>query len=494
MPKSLLKMVDVVKTFPGVKALDGVSLELNEGEVLGILGENGAGKSTLMNVLGGIYQPDGGKMYIDEKEVAFADAFESQNSGVAFIHQELNLEPHLTVAENVFLARELKSGIFVSRARMFEESRRYLEFVGLQVDPRSSVARLSTGQQQMVEIAKELSLNSKIIVMDEPTSSISENEVTVLFKTIRQLKERGVGVIYISHKMSEIFDITDRVMVMRDGQYIGTKITKETNTDELVYMMVGRKLENYYTRTFNPPGETALEVKNIKRGNLVQDVSFSVKRGEILGFYGLIGAGRSELMQAVLGIDPKDGGEVIINGRTIRDVKLSTMQKYGVVLVPENRKTQGLFLGNRVNFNITITVLKEFIRHLRVNKKKEAEIVDTQIRHLSIKTPSPMQQVKNLSGGNQQKVVLAKWLATNPKVLILDEPTKGVDVGAKSEIYSIMNDLAKSGIAIVMVSSELNEILNMCDRIIIMHGGKITGSLNRDDFAQEKILKYAIGE
>lgn len=494
MPEPLLKMVKISKTFPGVKALDSVDLELKKGEVLGILGENGAGKSTLMNVLGGIYPPDGGQMLIEGKEVAFADTFESQNHGIAFIHQELNLEPHLTVAENIFLGRELKNGPFVSRNRMYEESRRYLEFIGLHVDPKSSVSRLSTGQQQMVEIAKELSLNSRIIVMDEPTSSISENEIAILFRTIRQLKERGVGIIYISHKMSEIFDITDRVMVMRDGQYIGTKITGETNADELVYMMVGRKLENYYIRTFNTPGETALEVKNIRRGTVVQDVSLSVRRGEILGLYGLIGAGRSELMQAVLGIDPKDGGEVMINGQPVRDVKPSVMQKLGVALVPENRKTEGLFLENRVSFNITIAVLGDFIRRLRVDRKKEADIVHRQIRNLSIKTPSPKQQVKNLSGGNQQKVVLAKWLATHPKVLILDEPTKGVDVGAKAEIYSIMNDLAKSGIAIIMISSELNEIINMCDRLVIMQGGRITGMLDRDEFAQEAILKYAIGE
>lgn len=493
MPESLLKMEKISKVFPGVKALDEVNLDLSAGEVLGILGENGAGKSTLMNILGGIYQPDGGKIYIDGKETSFSDVLNSQKQGVAFIHQELALEPFLSVAENIFLGRERKNGPFVSKKKMNEEAKKYLEFVGLNVNPASNVSSLSTGQQQMVEIAKAFSLNARIIVMDEPTSSLSENEVKTLFETIATLKKHKVGIIYISHKMSEIFDITDRVMVMRDGCYIGTKDTKETNADELIYMMVGRKLDSYYVRTYNEPGDIALEVKNLSRGALVQDASFSVKKGEILGFYGLIGAGRSELMQAVVGFDPHDEGEVWIGGTKVEKIDPIVSQKMGMVLVPESRKTQGLFLNNTVGFNMTIAVLDEFINKLRVDQKKESQIIEKGIKDLRIKTPSSKQLVRNLSGGNQQKVVLAKWLATAPQVLILDEPTRGVDVGAKAEIYSIMNELAKMGIAIIMVSSELNEIINMCDRLMIMREGKITGMLDRKEFAQEAILKYAIG-
>lgn len=492
MSGSLLRMEKISKIFPGVKALDKVDLELDPGEVLGILGENGAGKSTLMNVLGGIYRPDGGKIYIDGEEVAFSGVLDSQKRGVSFIHQELALEPHLTVSENIFLGRERKNGFLVSRKRMNEEAKKYLKFVGLDIDPANNVSRLSMGQQQMVEIAKALSLNAQIIVMDEPTSSLSENEVKTLFETIHTLKGHNVGILYISHKMSEIFDITDRVMVMRDGCCIAAKKTKETNADELIYMMVGRKLESYYVRTFNKPGSTALEVKNMT-GNAFRNASFSVKRGEVLGFYGLIGAGRSELMQAVVGFDPHSEGEVWVGGKKVEKTDPIISQKMGMVLVPESRKTQGLFLNNTVGFNMTIAVLDEFIKNLRVNRKKEKAIIEKGVRDLKIKTPSAQQLVCNLSGGNQQKVVLAKWLATAPEVLILDEPTKGIDVGAKAEIYTIMNELAKMGIAIVMVSSELNEIINMCDRLAVMREGRITGMLDRKEFAQEAILKYAIG-
>ena len=493
MPGPLLKMEKISKTFPGVKALDHVDLNLNEGEVLGVVGENGAGKSTLMNILGGIYQPSGGKMYLHGEENVFSDVLDSQRKGVAFIHQELALEPHLSVAENIFLGREQKNGLFVSKRKMQQEAKKYLDFMGLNIDPAGDVLHLSTGQQQMVEIAKALSLNARILIMDEPTSSLSENEVKKLFETVKFLKEHRVAIIYISHKMSEIFEITDRVMVMRDGCAIGVKVTKETNTDELIYMMVGRTLRNYYVRTFNKLGGVALQVKNLSRGNLVQNASFSIRKGEILGFYGLIGAGRSELMQAVVGFDPHDEGEVWIDGQKVERLDPIECQKRGMVLVPENRRTEGLFLNNTVGFNLTITVLHEFINKLHVNKKKESSIIQKGIQNLRIRTPSDSQIAHNLSGGNQQKIVLAKWLATSPKVLILDEPTKGIDVGAKREIYAIMNQLSKEGIAIVMVSSELNEVINMCDRLIVMKEGKITGMLNHDEFAQDKILKYAIG-
>ena len=345
----------------------------------------------------------------------------------------------------------------------------------------------------MVEIAKAFSLNARIIVMDEPTSSLSEKEVEILFKTIRDLKRRNIGVIYISHKMSEIFELTDRITVMRDGTYIGTKNTSETNEDELIRMMVGRELGNYYVRTFNEPGAVALEVRHISAGKQVKDCSFQLHKGEILGFYGLIGAGRSELMQAIMGLDKRDSGEIELFGHRHDNITPLESQKLGMALVPESRKTQGLILDNTVAFNTTLAVLDQFIKNLVVNFKVEREIVENGVKSMNIKTPSITQRVGNLSGGNQQKVVLAKWLATNPKILILDEPTRGIDVGAKAEIYKIINDLAAQGIAIIMISSELNEVMNMCDRMAVMREGEIAGFLDHQDFSQDLILKYALG-
>ena len=494
MPKTLVEMTNISKSFPGVKALDNAQLNLYEGEVLGLLGENGAGKSTLMNVLGGIYKPDTGNIKIDGQEVTIGSVVEAQKLGVAFIHQEIALVPYLSVAENIFLGRELKSAGMVDKRRMYREAKQWLDMVGLDVNPATMVCRLSIGRQQMVEIAKACSLNMKLMIMDEPTSSLSENEVESLFKMINSLKERGIGIIYISHKLSEIFTITDRVCVMRDGSYVGTIITKESEESDLVSMMVGRTLDNYYARTFNEPGEVVLEAKNISSGKRVVDCSFNVRRGEILGFYGLVGAGRSELLKAVMNLYPRDGGTVTIKGKDVSKLPTRKIQEMGIALVPENRKLEGLILKNTIAFNISISVLKKFIGKLRVNYKKEKEIVDNGIQSLAVKTPSRNQAVRNLSGGNQQKVVLAKWLASEPEILVLDEPTRGVDVGAKAEIYKIMNELAARGMAIIMISSEMPEIVNMCDRMLIMSGGRIRGELDKSEFEQTKILHYAIAE
>lgn len=491
----LVEMRNIVKTFPGVKALTDVHLTLHSGQVLGLLGENGAGKSTLMNVLGGVFKPDNGTVRIDGEEVQLNGVLDAQDKGIAFVHQELALEPFLTVAENVFIGRELKNGVgLVSQREMVAQSKRYLEMVGLNVNPNELVNSLSMGQQQMIEIAKALSLNAKVIVLDEPTSSLSEKEVDDLFRVVRKLKAQGMGIIYISHKMSEIFDLTDQVMIMRDGTYIDTVNTAETDEDKLVRMMVGRDVENYYYRTYNDPGQVALNVHDYSCAPWRKQVSFKAHCGEVLGFYGLIGSGRSELFESIMGFRAGGQGNVEVFGKPVEGKTDPTvMHDQGLALVPEDRKTEGLFLFNNIRFNSSIASLSEFISKLRVNSRKENEIAEHAVETLNIKIPSLESKVGNLSGGNQQKVVLGKWLATSPKVLILDEPTRGIDVGAKAEIYKIINTLASNGVAVIMISSELNEVMNMSDRMAVMRGGEISAILDREEFEQDKILKYALG-
>lgn len=494
MPEPLLRMIDIKKRFPGVQALSDAHLELYPGEILGLMGENGAGKSTLMNILGGVYSPDDGSIQIDGEEVVIQNVLDAQNLGIAFIHQELAMVQHLTIAENIFLGREAVDNFrLVSQNEMKKKAKPILETVGLEIDPGEKVLHLRTGQQQLLEIAKAFSLNARIIVMDEPTSSLSEKEVETLFRIIRQLKEKGIGIIYISHKMQEIFDLTDRVAVMRDGAYIGSRITKETNPDELVRLMVGRELENYYVRTFNPPGDVILTVDGVSSDFGTKNCSFQLRQGEILGFYGLIGAGRSELMNIIMGLDPMTEGKISVWGKEVLRTSPKQMLKNRVALVPESRKTQGLILENSIRFNSTIAILEKFISKFRVNHKKEKELTNQAIEDFSIRCSSPLQKCLNLSGGNQQKVVLAKWLLADPKILLMDEPTRGIDVGAKAEIYSIMNELVSDGNAIIMVSSELNEIINMCDRLLVMRQGSIVAELPREQFDQDEILRYALG-
>ena len=493
--KVLVDMTDIVKTFPGVKALTNVHLTLHAGEVLGLLGENGAGKSTLMNVLGGVFKPDSGSIRIDGEEVQLGGVLDAQARGIAFVHQELALEPFLTVAENVFIGRELKNAAgLVSQREMVAQSKQYLSMVGLDVNPNQLVNNLSMGQQQMIEIAKALSLNAKVIVLDEPTSSLSEKEVEDLFRVVRKLKAQGMGIIYISHKMSEIFDLTDQVMIMRDGTYIDTVVTADTDEDQLVRMMVGRDVENYYYRTYNDPGETALSVRDYACEPWRKPVSFEVHGGEVLGFYGLIGSGRSELFESIMGFRAGGSGEVSVFGHKLSGrADPIAMHAQGMALVPEDRKTEGLFLFNDIRFNSSIASLPEFISRFRVNSRKENAIAEHAVDSLNIKVPSLDSKVGNLSGGNQQKVVLGKWLATSPRILILDEPTRGIDVGAKAEIYKIVNSLAADGVAVIMISSELNEVMNMSDRMAVMRSGEISAVLDREEFDQDTILKYALG-
>ena len=488
----LLEMNHIRKEFPGVIALKDVSFQVKAGEVHALLGENGAGKSTLIKILGGIYQEDQGQIYINGKHVSINSVLDAQSHGISVIHQELVLVPHMTVAENIYLGREpmLKSR-FINFKEMYAETKKLLDSFELSIKPDDIINNLTIAQQQMVEIIKALSFNAKILIMDEPTSSLSEKDVDFLFENIRKLKKSGVGIIYISHRMSELKQIADRITVIRDGEYIGTRDTNKTTTDELIAMMVGRQLTNYYTRTYGNPTEKILEVKNLSDGKLLRDVSFDVYKGEILGFAGLVGAGRSEVMRSLFGVDSYTEGEILLNGEVVKFQNPDDAMKHGLALVPESRKREALFLSQSVKYNITIKTLDQFIKGVRVNDQIESEIATEYIDKMQIKTPSQEQVVGNLSGGNQQKVVIGRWLATKPTILILDEPTRGVDVGAKAEIYSIMNDLVKAGVSIIMISSELPEVINMSDRVVVMSNGRITGCLSREGLTQEKIMHYA---
>ncbi|MCH3920165.1 MAG: sugar ABC transporter ATP-binding protein [Sphaerochaeta sp.] len=487
----LLRMVNIHKRFPGVYALKNINFDLRAGEVHALLGENGAGKSTLIKVLGGIYHPDEGKIYIDGKKAEITNVLDAQKLGVAIIHQELVLAPYMTVAENIFLGREPKQKGFLDKKRMFEETKQLLETYSMNFSPNTQVSRLTIAQQQMVEIIKAISYNSKILVMDEPTSSISEAEVTFLFSMMRTLTQKGVGIIYISHKMSELSQICDRVTVLRDGEYVGTKVVKETTRDELITMMVGRKLENYYIRDYSKGGEKILECQHLNDGKMVKDVSFFLRKGEILGLAGLVGAGRSETMQCVFGLTKGYKGKVFLEGKEMTFHSPTTAFSNGIALVPEDRKLDGLYMQQSVQFNATIEVLHEFLKGIKKNNRKEKEIAQTYIDMMHTKTPSLHQTIMNLSGGNQQKVLIGRWLATKPKVLILDEPTRGVDVGAKAEIYAIMNELAKEGLSIIMISSEMPEIINMSDRVYVFADGIVRGCINHEELTQEKIMALA---
>ncbi len=490
----LLEMKNIHKRFPGVYALNNVSFQLKPGQVHALLGENGAGKSTLIKVLGGIYKAEEGQIFINGSKVEINNVFEAQKNGIAIIHQELVLVPYMTVAENIFLGREPMKGKFIDRDKMNRETAELLNTYNMNFAPTTKVVDLTIAQQQMVEIVKAISFNSKILVMDEPTSSISDKETEFLFKIMKTLTAKGVGIIYISHKMSELWEICDLVTVLRDGQYVGTYDVKTTSKDELISHMVGRTLEQYYTRDFLTPGETVLKVEHLCDGKMVKDVSFELHKGEILGFSGLIGAGRSETMQAIFGLTEKYSGKVFVHGKEEHFTSAVDAVEKGLALVPEDRKLDGLYHVQSVKYNSTIEVLGEFIKGILLNKKKEDSIATQYVKMMNTKTYSLNQPIGQLSGGNQQKVLIGRWLATNPSILILDEPTRGVDVGAKAEIYSIMNYLVKQGLAIIMISSEMPEIINMSDRVYVMANGKVTGCLNHSEVSQEKIMKLAAAE
>lgn len=487
----LLRMEHIEKSFPGVRALKDVSLNIRPGEVHALIGENGAGKSTLMKILSGVIKKDKGQIFWMDQEIDIRSTAHSTELGISIIYQELNLMPNLSIAENIFMGRERRKGKFLlDRRRTAEEAEKYVREVGLEADVHTLCRDLSIAQRQMVEVAKALSVNAKLIIMDEPTSSLTDRETEILMRLIRKLKASGVSVVFISHKLNEIFEISDRISVLRDGEFVGCVDTAACNNDMLIRMMVGRELTDIFPKKEVPLGDVVLSVKNLHAGKAVQNVSFQLRKGEILGFAGLVGAGRSETMRAIFGVDKADAGEIIVDGKPlpIRHDPIDSIAA-GIGFLPEDRQLQGLILGMTVRENTTMANMKKALVNNMVNYKREVEIAQDYVDRLGIRTPSVEQKVVSLSGGNQQKVVIGKWLNTDPKVLILDEPTRGIDVGAKKEIHTLMGELTSQGVAVIMISSELPEVLGMSDRVIVMHEGHICGEFDRSEATQEKIME-----
>ena len=490
--KELVRMTGIMKEFPGVKALDNVKLDLYAGEVLALLGENGAGKSTLMKILSGVYQRDDGEIILFGNKIGEWDANKAKNAGVSIIHQELNMCTHLSVAENIFLGRELIKNGRLDNERMNQETKEILHKLNIDIDPREQVSELAVSKQQMVEIAKALSQNAKVLIMDEPTSALTAKEIDDLFRIIRDLRERGCGIVYISHRLEELQYIVDRVTIMRDGQYITSMDFKDVTMDQIIANMVGREIKEKFPRVACEKGKKIFEVKHLNAGRMVRDINFSLYEGEIVGFAGLMGAGRTETTRAIFGVDPKESGEIILDGETLHITNPKDAIQAGIVLAPEDRKKDGLCTKLSIRHNIALPNLDILCNKLGVvSRKKETEMCADAVENLKIKTPDVEINAGNLSGGNQQKVVVGKWLARNSKVVIFDEPTRGIDVAAKVEIYNLMNELKKQGIAVMFVSSEMPEVMGIADRIIVMCDGRITGELDARDVEQSEILTLA---
>ncbi len=490
----LLAMRGIDKSFPGVRALREVDLTLHAGEVLALVGENGAGKSTLIKVLSGAHLPDAGSIHIHGQPAAIGNPIDAQRAGVAVIYQEFNLVPSLSARENIFLGQERTRAGFLRHRDEHRRAAALFERVGVPVDPDAPCRTLTIAQQQVVEIAKALSLDARIIVMDEPSATLTGQEVARLFAVIRDLRAQGIGVVYISHRLDEVFEIADRVMVMRDGEHIATRPIAEIDRNGLIERMVGRKVENEFPKQHAPIGKERLVVRNLSRGEKVRDVSFGVKRGEVLAMTGLVGAGRTETARLIFGADRPDAGTVELDGRRLDVRSPRDAIRNGICLLTEDRKAQGLVLGLSVRENFALPNLGQWSRMGFVIHRREREVLGRYVQSLDIKIPHQDQLARNLSGGNQQKVVLAKWLASNSEVVIFDEPTRGIDVGAKYEIYLLINELAAQGKAIVMISSELPEVLGMSDRILVMHEGRITGEITDVAAAtQEQIMNLAVG-
>ena len=493
MAENLIQMEHIHKYFPGVHALNDVHLSVNAGEVHALIGENGAGKSTLMKVLNGIYKKDGGRILYKGNEVELDGPEAAQALGIGMIHQELNLMPHLTVAQNIFIGKEpMRLGLFIDAAKANAQAQKLLDSLNIRIDATALVGSLSVAKQQLVEIAKALSYDSELLVMDEPTAALTESEIVELFKFIRQLKAKGHGIIYISHRLEELWEISDRVTVMRDGQYVDTVNTEDVTKEDIINMMVGRVIYEDPKQKSNVPPDApvVLEARNLVAKN-VKDVSFTLRKGEILGFAGLMGAGRTETVRALFGADPLESGEVYLHGKKVEIRSPSDAVKHGIGYLSEDRKAFGLATGLSVRENTVMAYLEKFTRGLFVNDRQVDKTTSQYVDQIGIKTPSNRQLIKNLSGGNQQKVVIAKWLVRDCQVLIFDEPTRGIDVGAKSEIYKLMNQLAAQGKSIIMISSELPELLRMSDRILVMSEGHAAGELDISEATQTAIMHYA---
>ena len=493
MAENLIQMEHIHKYFPGVHALNDVHLSVNAGEVHALIGENGAGKSTLMKVLNGIYKKDGGRILYKGSEVELDGPEAAQALGIGMIHQELNLMPHLTVAQNIFIGREpMRLGLFIDAAKANAQAQQLLDSLNIRIDATTLVSNLSVAKQQLVEIAKALSYDSELLVMDEPTAALTESEIVELFKFIRQLKAKGHGIIYISHRLEELWEISDRVTVMRDGQYVDTVNTADVTKEDIINMMVGRVIYEDPKQKSNVPPDApvVLEARHLVAKN-VKDVSFTLHKGEILGFAGLMGAGRTETVRALFGADPLESGEIYLHGKKVEIRSPSDAVKHGIGYLSEDRKAFGLATGLSVRENTVMAYLEKFTRGLFVNDRQVDKTTNQYVDQIGIKTPSNRQLIKNLSGGNQQKVVIAKWLVRDCQVLIFDEPTRGIDVGAKSEIYKLMNQLAAQGKSIIMISSELPELLRMSDRILVMSEGHAAGELDISEATQTAIMHYA---
>ncbi|WP_287492900.1 sugar ABC transporter ATP-binding protein [Sellimonas sp.] len=487
-------MKNIEKSFGSNQVLKGAALDLQPAEIHALMGENGAGKSTLMKILTGVYTKDSGQIFIDGSEVTYKSPKEAEKNGILFIYQELNVLYDLTVEENLFLNKEIKGKFgFCKTKEMQEKAREALDILGVDISPKAVMSMLSVGQQQMIEICKALMEDAKVIIMDEPTAALTETETKTLFQVIRNLKKKGVSIVYISHRMEEIFELCDRITVMRDGEYIGTKNVGETNMNELVRMMIGREIGERYPERHCEIGKTVLKVDDLGLDGVFDHISFEVHAGEVLGVGGLMGAGRTEIMQSVFGAVPYQRGRIIIEGQEIQIKNPNDAIRQGIGFITEDRKTEGLLLEKTIRENIALTNLDAISDHTFVKKSKEKELAEKGIQDFNIKCFGDDTQAENLSGGNQQKVVLAKWILKNPRILILDEPTRGVDIGAKKEIYNVINQLAARGVAIIMISSELPELLGMSDKIMVVREGKVTGTIGKEEADQEKVMTLATG-
>ena len=493
MSEYILDIQNITKRFPGVLALNDVSMKIKRGDIHALVGENGAGKSTLIKILSGVIKQDSGKFFFKGEEVNISKPLEAQMLGMSVVHQELKLVDTLSVAENVFLGRPKTNGALklVSHRKQKQEAIELLESLNTVMDVDQLVGSLSVAQKQLVEICKALSYNAELIIMDEPSATLTDKELDILFDILKQLKQNGVTIIYISHRLEEIFALADRVSVLRDGTHIGTTDVEKVSKAELIKMMVGRELEEEYPKMQVEIGDVALEVKDLNRGKIIKDINFKLHHGEILGIAGLVGSGRTETARCIFGADKKTSGKFYKDGVEINIKDVVTAIRCKIALVPEERKTQGVLLGMSVKENISMAGINKVMKNGFINKKKERDLALEYIEKLRILTPNETRDVNDLSGGNQQKVVLAKWLAVDSDIMIFDEPTRGIDVGAKAEIYRLLCQLAAQGKAIIMISSELPEIIGICDRVLVMHDGRITGEVTRQEATQERIMEFA---